>query len=129
MLGNFQRSELRIEVTASARKISDRLTLPTSMSKWMFPQQLKFEQKNRLIVGDKFSNSIGPVVVKSEVMQIQETCLRLRLSKGIDGYHEWLWGDGWVQSRLEGISLIPLNLCHTSILLRLQRSLKLEDRG
>jgi len=32
------------------------------------------------------------------------------LSQGIDGFHEWYWGEGWVQSRLEGVSILPLNL-------------------
>jgi hypothetical protein len=42
------------------------------------------------------------------------------LSQGIDGYHEWYWGDGWLQSRLEGISLLPLNLGQTLSLLKLR---------
>ena len=46
--------------------------------------------------------------------------LRMILKQGIDGYHEWLWGDGWVQSRLEGISLLPLNLGQTFSLLKLR---------
>jgi len=44
----------------------------------------------------------------------------LALSQGIDGYHEWYWGDGWLQSRLEGISLLPLNLGQTLSLLKLR---------
>jgi hypothetical protein len=128
MFGNFQRGELRIEVPASIDRISDRLTLPTQLERWMFPQQLKFKSNNRLVVGDTFTNAVGPINSIAEVVNIRETSLRLRLSQGIDGYHEWLWGDGWVQSRLEGITLVPLNLCHTSILLRLQQSLKKVDR-
>lgn len=50
--------------------------------------------------------------------------LRLILSKGIDGFHEWSWGDGWVQSRLEGITLLPLNLGQTLTIMRLQLFLR-----
>ncbi len=50
-------------------------------------------------------------------------CLRLLLSQGIDGFHEWYWGDGWVQSRLEGVRLLPLNLGQTASLLRLREFL------
>lgn len=56
-----------------------------------------------------------------------DNCLRLLLSEGIDGYHEWYWGDGWVQSRLEGISLLPLSLGQTFSLLRLRQFLTTID--
>jgi len=42
------------------------------------------------------------------------------LSQGIDGFHEWYWGEGWVQSRLEGVSILP-NLGQTLNLLRLRQ--------
>ncbi|MGB5971491.1 MAG: hypothetical protein WBG70_24515, partial [Spirulinaceae cyanobacterium] len=54
-------------------------------------------------------------------------CLRLLLSKGIDGYHEWYWGEGWVQSRLEGISYLPLNLGQTLSLVKLRQFLTWEQ--
>jgi hypothetical protein len=50
----------------------------------------------------------------------EQNCLRLLLSLGIDGFHEWYWGDGWVQSLLEGVSLLALNLEQTASLLRLR---------
>ena len=53
----------------------------------------------------------------------EQNCLRLLLSLGIDGFHEWYWGDGWVQSRLEGVSLLALNLEQTASLLRLREFL------
>jgi hypothetical protein len=128
MLGNFQRSELRIEVPATATTIRDRLLSPPALTKWLFPQQMSFSSQDLLTVGTKFQTAFGPVVVKSQVDRLNSQCLRLLLSQGIDGYHEWYWGEGWVQSRLEGISLLPLNLYQTAMLLRLRQALK-ESRG
>jgi hypothetical protein len=128
MLGNFQKSELRIEVPATASTIRDRLLSPPALTKWLFPQPMSFPSQDLLSVGTKFQTNLGPVVVKSQVDRVNTQCLRLLLSQGIDGYHEWYWGEGWVQSRLEGISLLPLNLYQTAILLRLRQSLKLGDR-
>jgi hypothetical protein len=124
MLGNFQRSELRIEVPATSSTIRDRLLSPSALTKWLFPQQLKFTSQDLLTVGTTFTTSFGPVTVKSQVDRVDSQCLRLLLSQGVDGFHEWYWGEGWVQSRLEGISLLPLNLYQTATLLRLQQSLR-----
>ena len=124
MLGNFQRSELRIEVPASASTIRNRLLSPPALIKWLFPQQISFPNQDLLAVNTKFQASLGLVTVKLQVDRVNSQCLRLLLSQGIDGYHEWCWGEGWGQSRLEGISLLPLNLCQTAILLRLRESLK-----
>ncbi len=129
MLGNFQRSELRIEVPATSSTIRDRLLSPSAMTKWLFPQQMKFASQDLLTVETKFETSFGPVVVKAQVDRINAQGLRLLLSQGVDGYHEWFWGEGWVQSRLEGVSLIPLNLYQTATLLRLRQSLRSVDRG
>jgi hypothetical protein len=52
----------------------------------------------------------------------------LLLSRGIDGFHEWYWGEGWVQSRLEGISVIPLNLGQTINLMRLKEFLSHQNK-
>jgi hypothetical protein len=123
MLGNFQRSELRIEVPATSNTIRDRLLSPAALKKWLFPQQVKFAGSDLLTIGTKFETSFGPVLVKSQVDRVDSQCLRLILSQGVDGYHEWYWGEGWVQSRLEGISLLPLNLYQTATLFRLRQSL------
>jgi hypothetical protein len=129
MLGNFQRSELRIEVPATPSTIRDRLLSPSALTKWLFPQQMKFASQDLLTVGTTFETSFGPVVVKSQVERVNSQCLRLLLSQGVDGYHEWYWGDGWVQSRLEGVSLLPINLYQTATLLRLRQSLRSGARG
>ncbi len=124
MLGNFQRSELRIEVPATAVTIRDRLLSPPALSKWLYPQQLSFPSQELLAVGTKFQAALGPITVNLQVDRVSPQSLRLLLSRGIDGYHEWCWGEGWVQSRLEGVTLLPLNLCQTGILLRLRAALK-----
>jgi hypothetical protein len=124
MLGNFQRSELRIEVPATASTIRDRLLSPSALTKWLFPQQMSFPNQELLSVGTKYRSTFGPVIVDYLVDRVDTQCLRLLLSNSIDGYHEWSWGEGWVQSRVEGISLIPLNLHQTTTLLRLRAALK-----
>lgn len=128
MLGNFQRSELRIEVPATPSTIRDRLLSPSALTKWLFPQQMKFASQDLLTIGTTFETSFGPIVVKSQVDRVDSQCLRLLLSQGVDGFHQWYWGEGWVQSRLEGISLIPLNLYQTATLLRLRQSLQSTQR-
>jgi hypothetical protein len=124
MLGNFQRSELRIEVPATASTIRDRLLSPAALKKWLFPQQMSFPTQDLLTVGTKFKSTFGPVVLEYQVDRVDDSCIRLLLSQSIDGYHEWCWGEGWVQSRIEGISLLPLNLHQTTTLLRLRQALK-----
>ena len=120
MLGKFQTSELRIEVKASSSIIQESLMNLEQLQKWFFP--LKFTEHNSSVLeeGDCFSCDLGLVKVKNQVQIINSNCFRLILSEGIDGYQEWCWGDGWVQSRLEGISLFPLNLAQTLNLLRLR---------
>jgi hypothetical protein len=124
MLGNFQRSELRIEVPATASTIRDRLLSPPALTKWLFPQQMSFPNQELLNVDTKYRSTFGPVIVDYLVDRLDPQSLRLLLSNSIDGYHEWSWGEGWVQSRIEGISLIPLNLHQTTTLLRLRVALK-----
>jgi hypothetical protein len=120
MFGNFQRSELRIEVPATANTIRDRLLSPPALTKWLFPQQMSFPNQDLLTPGTNFQTSFGFVTVNCQVDRVNAQSLRFLLSQGVDGYHEWYWGEGWVQSRLEGISLLPLNLYQTATLLRLQ---------
>ena len=124
MLGNFQRSELRIEVPATPSTIRDRLLSPSALKKWLFPQHVSFSSTDLLTLGTKFETSFGSLVVGSQVDRVDSQCLRLLLSQGVDGYHEWYWGEGWIQSRLEGISLLPLNLYQTATLLRLRQSFR-----
>ncbi|MGF1492512.1 MAG: hypothetical protein ACFBSC_08675 [Microcoleaceae cyanobacterium] len=126
MLGTFQQSSLRIEVEASEVLIRDSLTCPEQFRQWLWPQQFSPGLPERFKQGLSFTSSIGPVKIQHYVDVAETICLRMLLSEGIDGFHEWYWGQGWVQSRLEGVSLIPLNLGQTINLFRLREFLTLQ---
>ena len=119
MLGNFQQSNLRIELEASETAIKDSLLRPSQLQQWLWPQQLSSGLPEEFSQGLTFTSWLGPVAVQHHVDIAEQNCLRLLLSQGIDGFHEWYWGDGWVQSRVEGVSLLALNLGQTASLLRL----------
>ena len=122
MLGSFQQSNLRIEVNASENTIRDSLLESDRLKQWMWPQSFA-SLSGTLKTGDTFLSSLGLVKIEHQVETVEDNCLRLLLSKGIDGYHEWFWGDDWLQSRLEGVSVLPLNLGQTFNLFRLQQYL------
>lgn len=123
MLGSFQQSHLRIEVEAKATAIGDSLLRPAHLQQWLWPQQFDTGLPEQFHAGLTFTSQIGPVEIRHQVDVAESNCLRFLLSQGIDGFHEWYWGDGWVQSRLEGVSLLPLNLGQTVNLLRLREFL------
>ncbi len=120
MLGKFQTSELRIEVKATELVIRDGLLNCSQLKQWFSPLQLKGDFSSELTSGDVFISSAGLLEVENKVEIINSNCFNLLLSKGIDGYQQWCWGDGWVQSRLEGVSVLPLSLGHSFNLLRLR---------
>ena len=120
MLGTFQQSHLRIELDASHTLIRDSLLQSDKLRQWLWHQNFSVGLPEQLHPGLTFTSWIGPVAIQHQVDIVQSNCLRLLLSQGIDGYHEWYWGDGWVQSRLEGISVLPLNLGQTFSLLQLR---------
>lgn len=123
MLGNFQQSHLRIEVNSPAAAIGDSLLRPSQLSQWLWPQRFSAGLPEHLSEGLTYTSWVGPVAIQHQVEVAQPHCLRLLLSQGIDGYHEWYWGEHWVQSRLEGVSLLPLSLGQTLSLLRLREFL------
>ncbi|HHP7229256.1 MAG TPA: hypothetical protein ACFCUY_00165 [Xenococcaceae cyanobacterium] len=123
MLGNFQQSNLRIEIEASESTIRDSLLQTEKLKTWLFPQTITSELPERLQLGLSFTSQLGLVKINHQVELLNDYCVRFLLSGGIDGYHEWCWGDGWIQSRLEGISLLPLNLGQTLSLLKLRQYL------
>ena len=129
MLGKFQKSYLRIEVKASAKVIRESLQTTEKLSQWLWTQKFSPGLPEKLSLGLSFTSWLGFLPIEHQVELANDTCLRFLLSKGIDGYHEWYWGDGWVQSRLEGISLLPLNLGQTLSLLSLQRFLAQSSDG
>ncbi len=122
MLGSFQQSNLRIEVDASEKIIRDSLLESDRLKQWMWPQSFA-SLSGRLSPGDTFVSSFGLVEIEHQVEIVEDNSLRLLLSKGIDGFHEWHWGDGWLQSHLEGVSLLPLNFGQTFSLFRLRQYL------
>ena len=126
MLGSFQQSNLRIEVNATEEKIRDSLLESDRLKQWMWPQNFT-SLSGKLSPGNTFISSLGLVEIEHKVEIVEDNSLRLLLSKGIDGYHQWHWGDGWLQSRLEGISMLPLNLGQTFSLFRLRQYLSMLD--
>ena len=122
MLGSFQQSNLRIEVNASEKIIRDSLLESDRLKQWMWPQSFA-SLSGRLNPGDTFVSSFGLVEIEHQVEIVEDNSLRLLLSKGIDGFHEWHWGDGWLQSHIEGVSLLPLNFGQTFSLFRLRQHL------
>jgi hypothetical protein len=123
MLGNFQQSQIRIEVAANSAAIRQQLLSPVCLRQWLSPAKLSLENDDFLQAPRSFSIKLGPVRVEQQVTLATNESLRLQLSAGIDGFQEWYWGDGWLQSRLEGISLLPLGLLQTTNLSRLRWAL------
>ena len=131
MFGTYQSSRIRIEIDASADKIAGSLTEPEQLRKWLWPQQIELSGNEqgwskdrslltRLSAGQAFESSLGLVKIRHKVETLSPAGIRFLLSGGIDGFHEWQWGNGWLQSRLEGVSLLPLNLGQTASLTRLR---------
>lgn len=123
MLGTFQHSSLRIEVNASEQQIRDSLLRPAQFRQWLAPQTFSAGLPDALQPGTVFTSWLGPVSIRHQVDNVDANGVRLIMSQGIDGFHEWHWGEGWVQSSLEGVSLLPLNLGQTLSLLRLRQFL------
>jgi len=123
MLGTFQQSQIRIEIPASADAIHDSILHPVELKKWLLGQNFPPEMPTELLPGFEFTTWTGPVSIHHRVEVVKPNCLRLLLSGGIDGFHEWYWGEGWVQSRLEGISMLPLNLGQSLSLFSLRQFL------
>lgn len=123
MLGTFQKSNLRIEVSASELMLRKSLTDFSSLRQWLCLQRLPENLPDELHAGLTFTSWLGPIAIQHTVAEVSPNCVRLILSQGVDGFHEWHWGDGWVQSRIEGISLLPINLGQTLSLLQLRQFL------
>ena len=119
MFGQFQQSNIRLEVKASGQTIRDGLTQPEQLKKWLWMQRWE-KLPAKLEVGTEFTTYLGLVPVTHRVDALNEQGVRFLLSQGIDGFHAWSWADGWLQSHLEGVSLLPLNLGQTVGLLSLR---------
>lgn len=128
MLGSFQQSQLRIELAANQKIIRDSLINTEQLRQWIWPQTLSPELPEKLSAGLIFTSKLGLVEIEYLVKLVDNDSLQLILSKGIDGYHEWRWSDGWVQSRLEGISLLPLDWGQTYGLMRLRQYINMQQK-
>ncbi|MBJ7898770.1 MAG: hypothetical protein GC158_02360 [Cyanobacteria bacterium RI_101] len=126
MLGRFQRSCLRLEVPAPGAAVGQALTRASQLRQWLAPQYFGLGLPERLTQGLTFTTGLGLLTIEHRVDYLSDNALRLLLSRGVDGFQEWSWGDGWAQSRLEGISLLPLNLAQTACLWRLRQFLESE---
>jgi len=124
MLGTFQQSNLRIEVPVSETQIRNSLLRSDEFQQWLAPQTFSAGLPDQLVSGTVYTSWLGPVAIRHQVELASPNGLRLLLSQGIDGFHEWHWGEGWIQSRLAGVSVLPLGLGQTLSLLRLQQFLK-----
>lgn len=129
MLGTFQQSNLRLEVEASETSIRETLLSSEKLRQWMAPQSLSQGLPDRLQLGTVFTSWTGPIAIQHYVNDVQHNTLCLLLSQGVDGCHQWHWGDGWVQSSLAGVSLLPLSLGQTFSLLRLRQFLTSDRAG
>ena len=123
MLGTFQKSTLRIEVNVPELKIRDSLLYPEQFCQWLGSQHFSAGLPEKLQPGIVFTSWIGPIPIYHCVEVVEPNALRILLSQGIDGFHQWHWGEGWVQSCLEGVTILPINLGHTLSLLYLRHFL------
>ncbi|MBE9221240.1 hypothetical protein IQ215_00880 [Cyanobacterium stanieri LEGE 03274] len=134
MLGKFQSSQLRIEIEAGENILRQSILEVDSLKRWFFPLGLDKQLSSSLTKGARFKAYVGLAEINHEVKCIENNCICFILSGAIDGYQEWCWGDGWVQSSLEGVSLLPLKLGHSFNLFKFRefvgykvRQLKSED--
>jgi hypothetical protein len=123
MFGNFQQSHLRIELSATAQEIGQQLGFADGLRRLLAPSQVSLTGREQLRLGDRFTATFGWVTVEQQLAVVRDRGLRWLLHGGIDGYQEWSWGDGWVQSRTEGISVLPLTALQTLQLIQLQQAL------
>lgn len=123
MFGIFQQSSLRIEVEASEELLRQSLANPTQFSQWLWFERFSPGLPTTLHLGLTFMSWAGAIAIQHQVEVLEPNRVRFLLSQGIDGFHEWAWGDGWVQSRIEGISVLPVSLGQTISLLSLKQFL------
>ncbi|NEQ98437.1 MAG: hypothetical protein F6K30_17245 [Cyanothece sp. SIO2G6] len=124
MFGTFQTSRLRIEVNAPEDHIRNSLLQPAAFKQWLWPEQVSSNLPSELALHTTFTGWLGPISIQHHVITLDAHHIRLLLSEGIDGFHEWSWGDGWIQSCLEGVSTLPLGAGQAFCLIRLKQFLE-----
>jgi hypothetical protein len=111
MFGTFQQSNLRIEIDATAGQLRSALTETSQLRDWLKFQRFPAGLPEQLTPGCSFTSYAGFVVpILQTVDLVDEHRIRFLLGQGIDGFHAWCWGDGWVQSEIEGVSLLPIGV-------------------
>lgn len=128
MFGKYQQSRLRIEVNASESSIRESLLKTDSLKQWLWSQRFSDDLPSYLIKDIDFTTWLGPIAIQHHVDCANDSQLRFILSQGIDGFHEWRWGEGWVQSCVEGISMLPLNAGQTFALFNLKQYVERQHR-
>jgi hypothetical protein len=124
MLGQFQQSEVRLEVPAPAAAIRHCFSSPEQLRFLVAPGRLSPQENRPLQRGDRLTFQ-GPGWSTIALVDLcHDRGLRLLLHGAIDGYQEWSWGDGWVQSVWVGVSVLPLGLIQSWQLGRLQQRLR-----
>ncbi|MBV5260882.1 hypothetical protein FLX56_20915 [Synechococcus moorigangaii CMS01] len=126
MFGQFQQSNIRVEINASSQTIRDSLTQPAQLQQWFWWGR-SLNVPATFTVGTTFKTQLGCIPVIHTVETIHRRGIRLLLSQGIDGFHAWSWDDGWLQSQIEGVSLLPLNFGQTMALLSLRHFLEAKE--
>lgn len=129
MLGVFQSDTLRIELEASTDEIHRYLVEPEQLRQWLWPQELDPRLSESLQVGTEFHSQLGSIRFNHRVQILQPGQMQLLLWGGADGFCQWNWGNGWVQLRLEAISLLPLSLGQVVLLQRLQAHARSHSQG
>ncbi|MEN9229940.1 MAG: hypothetical protein Q6L68_03455 [Thermostichus sp. DG02_5_bins_236] len=121
MLGTLQSSTIRVEVEAASSTLRRCLTEVDLLRQWIWPQQLQGSLPEGLEIGSTFNAQWGPISIMHQVETLLPERLRLLMWGGADGYCDWLWGNGWVQLRVEAVSLLPLGMGQLLILRQLQQ--------
>lgn len=124
MFGTFQQAQLRIEIEAAATPIGDSILRPSQWQHWVGPRRFSDPLPDRLVTGTVYTSWLGPLEIEHRVRWVDDRGVSLILAGAIDGHHEWHWGDGWVQSQVEGVSMLPLRLGHVTSLFRLKTYLE-----
>jgi hypothetical protein len=128
MLGTFQQSTVRVQVAASGALLRRCLTEFALVRQWAWLQNFPTDLPATMSRGLVFDSFFGPVRLGHRIEQLDDDELHMVLWGGVDGHMRWQWGDGWLQSTVEGVSLIPLALGQTTLLDALTRFAEQLDR-
>ena len=80
MLGNFQKSHLRITIDVNESVIRNSLLKTKNLRKWLIPQILSSELPDTLETGIAFTSWLGFVSIHNQVEMANYNSLRLILS-------------------------------------------------